>query len=287
MAKKLIENNIHLFMCPVCGEEMTINDAKSLACLNGHSIDLSRQGYINMLLNSTKTKYDRKMLESRNKISKSGFFDPMIQDISNIILNETPANNRKNSNILDAGCGEGSQLSRVLAILESKTDINFQGVGIDISKEGIRIAARDYPNIIWCVADLSSIPFKNKQFDVVLNILSPSNYMEFHRILKDSGVLIKVIPGSDYLIELRNIFYDRTDKETYSNDKVIKLFSENFNMIENRRIFYDVTLNAENIRHLFKMTPLTWNIEKETMEKAIAKGIKNITADFHIIVGRK
>jgi 23S rRNA (guanine745-N1)-methyltransferase len=142
-------------------------------------------------------------------------------------------------------------------------------------------------NIIWCVADLTNIPFKNKQFDIVLNILSPSSYKEFHRILKDDGILIKVVPGSDYLVELRSIFYGKTDKEIYSNDRVIKLFTQNFNMVENRRVTYNVTLCEENTEHLLKMTPLTWNIQKETMLKVIKTGIKKVTADFHIIIGKK
>ena len=287
LAKKLISNNNHLFICPVCGKEMNIDDSTSLTCVNRHNFDLSRQGYINMVLNGKKTKYDKEMLESRKAISKSGFFDQMLQEVSKLILKEASIRNLQNSFILDAGCGEGSHLSRILTKMQNKTDISFQGVGIDISKEGIRIAARDYMNIIWCVADLTNMPFKNKQFDIVLNILSPSNYAEFYRILKDNGTLIKVVPGSNYLTELRNIFYDKTDKETYSNEKVIKLFTENFKMIENRRLFYEVALQEEETRHLLRMTPLTWNVEQETIAKVIKTGIKKVTADFHIIVGKK
>ena len=214
-------------------------------------------------------------------------FNQMIQEVSNLIIKEIAARNLQYCFVLDAGCGEGSHLSRILTKMQNKTDISFQGVGIDISKEGIRIAARDYMNIIWCVADLTNMPFKNKQFDIVLNILSPSNYAEFQRVLKDNGILIKVVPGSDYLTELRNIFYDKTDKETYSNEKVIKLFTENFKMIENRRLSYEVALHEEETEHLLRMTPLTWNVEQETIAKAIKIGIKKVTADFHIIVGKK
>lgn len=226
------------------------------------------------------------MLESRRAICKSGFFDQMIQEVSNLILEKISARNLQYCSILDAGCREGSHLSRILTNMENKTDISFQGVGIDISKEGIRIAARDNVNIIWCVADLTNMPFKNKQLDIVLNILSPSNYREFHRILKDNGTLIKVVPGSDYLTELRSIFYDKIDKETYLNESVIKLFTENFKMIENRRLSYKVALQEET-KHLLRMTPLTWNVEQETIAKVIKMGIERVTADFHIIVGKK
>jgi len=287
IAKKMISKNSHLFKCPVCGNEMNIADSPSLVCVNRHSFDLSRQGYINLLLKANKTKYDKDMLESRNFISKMGFFDPLLQEISSIILKEITPGSLQRGFILDAGCGEGSHLARILASVEGKSNIDLQGIGIDISKEGIRIAAREYINIIWCVADLANLPINDKQFDIVLNILSPASYAEFHRILKDDGILIKVVPGSDYLIELRDIFYDKTDKKSYSNDNVIKLFNENFLMINNERLSYKVTLDEENMRHLLNMTPLTWNIEKEMMSKVEKNRLREITADFHIIIGEK
>lgn len=287
IAKKMISKNSHLFKCPVCGNEMNIADSPSLVCVNRHSFDLSRQGYINLLLKANKTKYDKDMLESRNFISKMGFFDPLLQEISSIILKEITPGSLQRGFILDAGCGEGSHLARILASVEGKSNIDLQGIGIDISKEGIRIAAREYINIIWCVADLANLPFGDKQFDIVLNILSPASYSEFNRILKDNGILIKVVPGRNYLIQLRDIFYGKTDKKSYSNEEVIHLFTQNFNMIENKRLSYNVVLDEVGFKHLLNMTPLTWNIENEEMEEAVEIGIREVTADFHIMIGMK
>jgi len=287
LAKRLISYNSQLFKCPVCGKEMNIVDSPSLVCINKHSFDLSSKGYINMLLKSNKTKYDKEMLESRNIISKSGFFDPMLDPINNFILKQISTARLQRGFVLDAGCGEGSHLSRILAAINIKSNMKLQGVGIDISKEGIRIATRDYMNIIWCVADLANLPFNDKQFDIVLNILSPASYTEFSRILKDNGILIKVVPGSDYLIQLRNVFYDKTDKKSYSNEQVIQLFTKNFHVIEKQRITYKVDLDEISLNHLMNMTPLTWNIEKEKMQRANKMRISKITADFHIIFGKK
>ena len=287
LTKKLIANSSSIFMCPICGSEMMINKFMSLCCRNRHNFDLSRQGYINMLLKQVKSDYDKKMFESRNMISKSGFFTPMLNLISNLILEETLKNKMVNSNILDAGCGEGSHLSRILMNLRENRSINFSGVGIDISKEGIRLASREYMNIIWCVADLSKIPLKNDQFDIVLNILSPANYGEFNRVLNNQGLLIKVVPGNNYLIELREILFKGTSKQFYLNNRVVQHFSDNFKIINKQPILYKVNLNNENIEHLIKMTPLVWNAEKEKLEEIIRTGIKNITVAFEVIVGKK
>src|SRR5690606_17909713 len=171
-------------------------------------------------LKSIDTDYDREMFYSRNIVYKNGFFTPMLEDISGLIV-EKLGSGLDGANILDAGCGEGSHMGHIIDSLKSSTDSILKGVGVDISKEGIVLASKNYFDIIWCVADLANLPFMDSQFDVILNILSPANYEEFNRTLKDDGILIKVIPGNSYLKELRDIFYDGTEKEVYSNDEVI------------------------------------------------------------------
>ena len=49
----------------------------------------------------------------------------------------------------------------------------------------------------------------------------------FKRVLKPAGVIIKVIPGQDYLQELRDVVGVEQGKPTYSNEQVIKHFEEN------------------------------------------------------------
>jgi len=58
-------------------------------------------------------------------------------------------------------------------------------------------------------------------------------------------------------------------------------------MIEHKMCSYNVALDEISLRHLLNMTPLTWNVEKEKLEKAIEMGIREVTADFHIIIGKK
>ncbi len=72
---------------------------------------------------------------------------------------------------------------------------------------GIVSAAKQEREAIWCVADLAAAPFRNRSFDAILNILSPSNYAEFERLLSDDGIVLKVIPRSGHLKELRRFLY--------------------------------------------------------------------------------
>jgi 23S rRNA (guanine745-N1)-methyltransferase len=242
---------------------------------------------VNFLLNSVKTQYDKEMLKSRNIVCKNSFFEPMVEQVSEIILRYISNVSCKKSMILDAGCGEGSHLNQVINKLNDKSRIKFDGIGIDISKEGIKIASKEYPDNIWCVGDLAKIPFMNKKFDVILNILSPSNYSEFNRTISDRGILIKVVPGSSHLKELRGLFYGKTDKQEYSNEKVLRHFNNNFHMIHEQQILYTVELDKEYLERLIKMTPLSWNASKDKIQRAFNIGLENITVDFTVMCGKK
>src|SRR5699024_9854316 len=131
--------------------------------------------------------------------------------------------------IADLGCGEGSHLQ---SILENLSDNNIVGVGLDISKEGILMAAKKYANPIWLVGDLAKPPFADHSFHVILNILSPANYNEFKRILAPDGLAIKVVPRSHYLQELRDALFVNDENNDYQNDHTVSLFKENFELLD-------------------------------------------------------
>lgn len=286
MSQNRIKEDIDIFKCPVCSSKMDLYNMKSLICSKNHCFDLSKNKYVNLLLNSSKPEYNKSMLMSRNIVCKNGFFVPLLEEVAEIIAMNKVNDIFDRARILDIGCGEGSHLNQVINKLQKKTKIKYAGVGIDISKEGIQIASKEYPDNIWCVGDLAKSPFMNRKFGVILNILSPSNYSEFHRIISDTGILIKVIPGINYLKELREFFYDKTDKQTYSNEKVIKHFNNKFPLIDKENVQYIVELDKVYLENLIKMTPLSWRATEEKAQKALEIGIDKITVDFTIMYGR-
>lgn len=275
-----------IFKCPVCAATMAIVDSKSLVCSKNHTFDLAKQGYVNLVTRPLATKYDKELFESRKMIAESGFFEPLSEMIASLIKEEVHCAD-KPIKILDTGCGEGSHLSSIKDKIHSQSLNEVVGVGVDLAKEGIIVAARSFSNLIWCVADLANGPFNDKTFDVVLNILSPSNYGEFNRLLSDSGIVIKVVPRTDYLKELRDVFFEESDKQSYSNQNIVERFSDNFDSIDKQSLCYTFTLNSELLPHLIRMTPLSWGATAEKVQTVLAMGLTEITVDLDILIGRK
>lgn len=283
---RLLSEYEDIFICPICSNPVEVVNLRSLICSNHHCFDISKQGYVNLLSNPLKTKYDKKLFESRKMISQSGFFDPLIAQICGNMLEELEPTS-KLIKILDAGCGEGSHLSDIQQRIIEQSQCNLLGIGIDISKEGINIASRGPSKAIWCVADLAKCPFTDKQFNFIMNILSPSNYSEFHRMLADDGMVIKVIPESKYLQELRGIFYKQTDRSVYSNKNTLELFNRNFDLVDVQRVQYGVTMENKYIEQLVHMTPLSWGASEELIQQVLGKNKLEITFDFSVLLGKK
>ena len=278
MNAEQIEKNAHLFSCPVCKAELKLIDKSRLVCIENHSFDLSKQGYVNLTSGGHLTKYDKALFEARKTVIDSGFFNQVLEYITNLLSEQLVGN--PSATILDAGCGEGSHLSTILQKLQK----NVTGVGIDLSKEGILAAAKDHPGNIWAVADLANCPFGDEQFDVILNILSPANYAEFSRLLKQDGLFVKVVPENDYLKELRAVFYDEAEQKSDA-DPAARV-AEHFGSVKTERITYKFPLDQELLAKLIRMTPLTWGASEEKVNEALRVGITSITIDFTIIIAK-
>ena len=61
-------------LCPVCKEKLSQNE-KSYKCLNNHSFDISKQGYLNLSLSSSKNTGDEKnMIKARKAFLDKDYY---------------------------------------------------------------------------------------------------------------------------------------------------------------------------------------------------------------------
>lgn len=273
-----LTENIKLFHCPICASCIQLKDGSQLVCKQNHSFDLSKQGYVNLAPQAHMTKYNRSLFEARKTIMTSGFFQPVLDYL--IVLIDEHIKQIEAPKMIDAGSGEGSHLAYLIAKLEAEVS----GVGIDLAKEGVLAAAKDYPGNSWIVADLANCPFQDESFDVLLNILSPANYKEFTRVLKEDGLFIKIVPENDYLKQLRAIFYE--DQEREKEGDPVESVARHFKDVQTERITYDFPLDTALLASLIHMTPLTWGARAEKIEHALTAEIPFVTVDFTVIIGR-
>ncbi|MER2108263.1 MAG: putative RNA methyltransferase [Solibacillus sp.] len=267
MAITLMQAHEELFACPICAGKMTMSDAGTLRCTEQHSFDVAKQGMVHLLPRAVASMYSKELFEARHEVVTSGLYDKVQQKIADLLV-DAPL-------ILDTGCGEGSHLARICAAKPGAV-----GVGIDIAKEGILTAAKNYAGFIWCVGDLANSPYSEGSFDTILNFLSPANYEEFKRLLKPGGQVIKVVPQENYLKELRLQAFADSEKEAYSNAQTVARFKENFDTVEIHRVTYTMPLDVALVPKLLEMTPMGWHIKDRTQ---IA--LTEITIDLDILVG--
>lgn len=268
-----LRNNIIMvkdkLLCPICNSDVNIIN-NSIKCNNNHTFDISNKGYF-VFYKTSKIKssriYDNDLFISRREFINYGFYAELHNIISNII------NSIGDSKlILDLGCGEATHDKFIIDNTNNNTII-----GVDISKEGIKMAS-DYAanNIIPIVLDLNNLPFKQNTFDIIINILSPSNEKEIRKVLKKDGIIIKVTPKKKYLYELREIF----NIDDYKNEEEIdNNIRNNYNVIEKFEIEKTYSLNKEQLCSLINMTPLLKNRIK--LEEV---NLDNITIALNIYV---
>lgn len=256
-----------LFSCPICKSGMNVGDDGHIVCAKNHSFDIAKQGYVNFMIKPSPSMYSKSLFESRQEILTSGLYDAIQHAIAQLIGKDAKS-------ILDTGCGEGTHLDIICNILNRQ----IVAVGIDISKEGIQAAAKYYEDKIWCVGDLANSPYQQQSFDIILNILSPANYDEFSRLLKPNGKVIKVVPQSDYLKEIRQQAFANSEKENYSNEQTVERFKAYFANVKQQRITYTLKLEQHLVPKLLEMTPLGWHLQNEV-------ALNEITIDLEILVG--
>lgn len=280
---ELFQNFEHIFSCPHCESPMKVVHSKSIVCSNNHTFDFAKQGYVNMLTRPANNQYNKTLFQARHAVIADRDFYSLLHETIARIINEN-TDYRKDIVIFDAGCGEGSHLNK---ILEKCGREGLTGIGLDISKEGIRMAAGRYNECLWLVGDLANPPLSDHSCHVILNILSPANYKEFKRLLAPDGLVIKVVPRSNYLRELRMAFFAVTEKKPYSNEKIVALFSEHFRLVNKIRLDYKKKLSRDEITEFLQMTPLSWHREKDAGAVLGEHDHVTLTVDLDILIGKK
>ena len=272
-----------IYKCPKCAEPLKATNSQTnriFACANNHTFDIAKEGYVNLHLvekkNSKNPGDDTEMMKSRQAFLNCGYYGFLASALSQIIkgiATDAPLN------LLDIGCGEGYYLSEVSKQFESP-----HLAGIDISKSGIRLAAKRKFGSQLAVASAFDLPFFNHTFNIALSIFAPICPRESARILKPGGHLIMVGPGPKHLEGLVKHIYTKSVAHEDNFNKVTE--DAQFSLVHTQIIDSTTTIDATNIPHLLRMTPYYWHATPE--QQKILSELSELTTQiqFEISVYR-
>lgn len=163
-------------------------------------------------------------------------------------------NIKKDSKVLEVGCGDGRSLKDII-------DITQNLVGIDIDKKAVICAKKafeKYPQVEIIKADGKKLPFGNAAFDFVICMTSFVNFdndkyiilSEMKRVLKYGGKIIMSVFNED-------AFNERM--------KVYKQINAPIKKIEGTKVIFDKSLGA-NTSEQFSKEQLGKIFDKESLK---------------------
>lgn len=284
----LWENQLTALWCPICHKKIA-KKLKTLTCIQGHSFDLAKEGYVNLLLSNQKHSKDpgdsKEMLQARSEFLDKGYYQG-ISDRVNASLMELAIERNPGINIADIGCGEGYYLSNFISHCQQTDVILNAAYGLDISKSAIQLAAKRTQQITWMVGNVFSLPFKDNALDVLLCMFAMLDFAACKRVLRKDAKLVRVSAGPDHLRELREIIYPKimeTEIRPATHETSQALVFE-----KSIPLKYETCIqNTVDLSHLLKMTPHYWKATKERKEAFYSYTKLNVTVDIAIDIWRK
>ncbi len=266
--------------CPIDGKHLEQAD-QQYVCENGHTFDIARQGYVNLLpvqhKRSKQPGDSKAMVLARTHFLDTGIYQPIANKLTEIV--STFIINDKDTCFLDAGCGEGYYFDALLNRLkESNGSNNLSFIGLDISKEAIVQATKRNRLITWVVGTNRQPPVEQESVDIIICLFGFLSVDGFYKVLKPGGIIILVDPGAEHLNELRKIIYPEVNKTDRSDPSQMEL--DGFSSIKTETLHFKTTVtDNEQVNHLLLMTPHFYRASKEGRTAASKLDELDITVD--------
>jgi 23S rRNA (guanine745-N1)-methyltransferase len=226
--------------CPVCRAGL-VDAPGALRCATGHSFDVARQGYVNLLAGRPPASPDTAdMVAARAAVQAAGHFAPLAAAVSAAV----PAGGGL---VVDVGAGTGYYLAAVLDRCPDRL-----GLAVDVATPAVRRAARAHPRADAVAADAwSGLPLADGCADVLLDVFAPRNGPDFHRVLRPGGTLLVVTPRPDHLAGLAPPLAVDPEKE----QRLEVTLGGWFRLEETTEYRYQLELTPTDARLLLAMGP--------------------------------
>ena len=266
-----------ILSCPVCGASLSVKE-KSYACPAGHSFDIAKQGYVNLLIGQSAVTHgdNALMITSRNRFLSGGYYAPLAEALADAVAKYAT----ERCILLDVGCGEGYYTAHAAKALEGK---NGQIYAFDISKDAVKATSKRHVASHLFVASAYAVPVSGESVDIATLFFSPFCREELLRVLKQNGILMMAYPGKKHLWGLKRAIYD-LPYENKPEDTAI----EGFALLEGVHISKEILLpDNESIMDLFAMTPYYYKTSEKDKAKLTSLSSLTTEIEFHLCVYKK
>ncbi len=263
---------IGVLACPQCHQRLVVHD-RAARCPAGHTFDVARQGYLNLLGSRPPGNADTPaMVLARSRFLAGGHYAPLAEAL-------TDASSGRRI-IVDAGAGTGYYLTRALSRAP-----DARGVALDVSVPACRQAARTDLALGAIVADTwQRLPLLGRTVDAVWSVFAPRNFAEFARVLRPGGIVVVVTPGSDHLAELRRLL-DLMRIEAGKQQR-LREAAIGFSLVSSDPLQYSLACSRAALADLVAMGPNAFHADPGPVHARLA-GLTEpleVTASFRLTV---
>ncbi len=247
-----------MIRCPICHQALERAE-RSWRCAAGHSFDIARQGYVNLLPPDKKHSQNPGdsllAVQARRRFLAGGVYAPLAERVAALAAELAPRT------ILDVGCGEGYYLGAV-----GRACPDARRIGVDISRDAVRYAAGRDKSALWLCASAAGLPLADDSCDLLLCLFAYAFPSEFGRVLKRDGLWIEVVAGEEHLLGLKSVIYPSIRQR----EKPLRRY-EGFELVRSETLEIPFALeDPAQIADLLAMTPHFWRITKEGAARAAA-----------------
>lgn len=263
--------------CPVCHDLLGLIEAeRRWACRAGHSFDVAREGYVNLMLGRPRSRQpgdNSEMVTARRRFLASGAYDPLSHAVAAAVVGAN------GSVVLDVACGEGRHTRHLQAPVV---------LGVDLAKPAVLAAARQHPAGWYAVANAADLPLAASSVDVAVSIFGPVFGDELARVVRPGGVAVVARPGPRHLDGLRALVYEDAQPHDVK-DPLIEAgkWFERTGATSLR--FRVVAADASQLGDLFAMTPYRWHGPRDINDRLARAAQQPFTtsADIQVTTYRR
>ena len=288
-------NIFNIITCPVCGSGLR-RENRSLICQAGHTFDIAKSGYVNMLPpgkeKNARTGDEKDMVRARAAFLEKGYYSRISSAAADVIAESG------GGVICDMGCGEGHHTCRIAGEVHVKTGQDVLALGFDASKYAAECASKlaransylsrdgiggELDSRVQCAfmpGNIFHLSVADHSVNCALSMFAPVAGDEARRILSDDGILVVVSSGRDHLLEMRQLIYEDVHLSESLPDA-----PEGFELVNRRNLRYSTTIeNKEDIASLFVMTPFYYKTTEAGRARLSAQDTLDVTVEVNISV---